>query len=416
MFSSGIIVNWIKTISNREIIPYDGAMNVDTYHITIESLAFGGDGVGTIEAPQSSLNGIRCFVPFSAPGDVLSIRIRHRGKRFVRGELLSIEIPSPNRTNPRCPHFGSCGGCQWQHIDYTTQLKSKSEILRQNLARIATIDITPEEAIASPRVYGYRSRARLRSGENGRLGYHAASSHSVIAIDRCPVLTPDLEKRVIGGIESSTEFPHDTQFLFQETGGNGHQVQWERIGSGGDESIGFRQANEGVNHLLQDEIARFITQSEAKVLDLYCGDGNLSLPLARQGCRIRGFDIATSSIKQANRLWREGPADTHQVSYQRLDAIEAVKAIKRGAIRPFGTERPDVILLDPPRSGVGSEGMQALCTLKAQRILYLSCDPATLSRDLKTATAAGYHLLTVRAADMFPQTYHLESFAVLERR
>ncbi|MFO7849550.1 MAG: methyltransferase domain-containing protein [Spirochaetia bacterium] len=459
----------------------------DTYLLRIDNMAFGGDGVGTISSQAvtseagtfeagtsetgtsetgSEVEGIRCFIPFSAPGDLLRVEIVKRKKRFLRGRIVEIVEPSPRRRRPECPLFGRCGGCSWQHIDYREQLEAKKTILLESLRRLGGIaldagkedarvkDNIEVKAVASPREYGYRTRVRMRVSPSGRLCFKAVPAgsrdssgaagrgdDSLVEIPECPVASEAINRIIRSAYNGKMTFPSKSILLIQETDG---EVQWEVERPGGGE-IGFFQVNEEVNLLLKEEIFRLALQasgekgkdggktrdeyggkaevsgqsgkaelSNLRVLDLFCGNGNLSLPMAAAGAVISGFDSSEGSVKTANETSSKGES----VSYRQMDAKKAVRAILKGEILPFDTQRvdtqrADVILLDPPRSGIGVEEMGDLCKIGAATILYVSCDPATLSRDLKNLYKEAYRVEGVMLFDMFPQTSHFESLVVL---
>lgn len=381
--------------------------------VAIDELAYGGDGVGSVLLPGDPLYGIRCFVPFTAPGDRLTARIEKASRRFLKASMVSIQEASPLRRQPVCPHFGECGGCQWQHILYETQLEAKENALRQTLRRIAGFDLGPGriEAVPSPLEYGYRSRVRFHVSDRGTPAFLAAGSGRMVEIHDCPVLAEPLRR--LASDNRGGFFPRPP----------GSQISFQLLLDGtllhaaaGEAEIGFRQANGGINELLKRRVVLAAGKKSAasgaldglRVLDLYCGNGNLSLPLLEGGAEVRGYDISRPSIEEANRA-------AGGKGYRLMDAPSAAEKIASGALRPFGGPPPDIILLDPPRAGAGERAMRAVFSIGAGSVVCLSCDPSTLARDLAGAREAGYVITEACAADMFPQTYHLESLIILEK-
>ncbi len=384
--------------------------------LVIDDLAFGGEGVGSIAAPGEEIDGIRCFVPFSAPGDRLRVEIVRTAKRFLKARIAVIEEPSPLRCSPPCPHFGTCGGCQWQHLEYAGQVEAKRKALRENMRRLAGIEVEKDEIsiIASPDEYAYRSRARFRISPGGRLAFLAAGSRDLVELDDCPILEPPLRALI-------REYPHTDKAGVPGSSLHVQLLEDETLvlAVEGEEEIGFHQANRKVNRLIKEHIAEHLSSGSTgrlpseglKVLDLYCGNGNLSLDLARKGASVHGYDTSSGSIKEAQ-AYKPAAASA---SYHAMDAVKAAKGLASGRLKPFGESPPDLLILDPPRSGVGPEGMSSIFAIGAETIIYLSCDPATLSRDLRGMMNGGYRLSSACMADMFPQTYHLESLLILKR-
>ncbi len=385
--------------------------------LVIDDLAFGGEGVGSIDAPGDELDGIKCFVPFSAPGDRLTVEIVRKARRFLKARITGIDEPSPLRCSPPCPHFGTCGGCQWQHLEYGTQLEAKRKALRENMRRIAGIELETDSIgiISSPDKYGYRSRARFRVSENGRLAFLASESSDLVELSDCPILAPPLRVLIREYMEEGGP-GHPGSILHVQLLEDGTLI---RTREDGDE-IGFHQANREVNQLIKAKIAEAVSPNSPgspplaglKVLDLYCGNGNLSIDLARKGAAVQGYDTSVRSIDEAGSYDKAALS----ASYHPMEAVKSAREIASGRLKPFGGAPPDILILDPPRSGVGPEGMAAIWAIGAETIIYLSCDPATLSRDLRGAKSGGYLPASAFMADMFPQTYHLESLIILKRK
>ena len=416
--------------------------------VEIDRLASGGDGVGRLE------DGRVVFVPFAAPGDVLRVEIVERRKRHARARIVEIESPGPARRLPRCPVFGSCGGCVWQHLEYPAQLEAKRAILLDAVVRIGGLE--PPGAVAmcgSPEEFGYRSRARvLASG--GKVGFRRLRSHELEPIEHCPVLSPPVDRaladaarigqtrptgqttqtrqaRQIGGLESRG--PQGERRAPRAGGGLAVEVEIA-VGGGGVVRTGsldpealasgpplelevggerlrvspgvFTQANDLVLPELCASVQRE-AGSGRRLAELFAGAGTFTLSLAR---RFDGLLAVESNARAtgdlAFNLERAGLASRVEV---RTQAVEQAL----GAIAAF---EPELIVLDPPRSGLAPGCAVGVAGAGARRIVYVSCDPATLARDLRLIVEAGYRLVRLQGFDLFPQTQHVEALAVLDQR
>lgn len=430
-------------------------MNVLNLEIT--ALAYGGAGIGRHE-------GKVCFVPRTAPGDVVIAGISREKKGYCECELVEILTPSPDRTDPVCPLFGSCGGCSWQHLSYRAQVRAKEDILRQILQRVdPSAECLP--CCASPLATGYRSRIqlKLRSTDTGlAIGFYRKGSHFVIDIaDSCPLASstinavlPSLRSvlsafadrdripqvDVVHGDDgllhltfhalsdaAHTLAPHllERISLFPENLGGLHlqagRKETLRTVWGGNELFyqvpgvaegqlrlsfscgGFSQVNSGVNRLLISEIASLAAQGGGRggLLDLCCGNGNLSLPLAPLFSGIDGIEGYTPSILSA-----EKNAQANGILHARFHA----GAAENFASFLAGDDEYSLVLLDPPREGARM-AVERLAASAFRRIFYISCDPSTLARDAAHLCRSGYRLTSFRGFDMFPQTYHIETLA-----
>jgi len=285
----------------------------------------------------------------------------------------------------------------------------------------------------------------MRVLARGSLAFFAAESRDLVEIGECPLADETLNQLIRSAAAGELTFSPGTTVLMQLVDG---EAVWEveargnsreRRGSGKKDSpsvenvIGFHQVNEGVNLLVREKVLEIARRragdqqragdrehagdrglSGSRVLDLYCGNGNLSLPLAEAGAHVAGYDTDGASLEEAKRAYKKTP-EGGQLFLKKMDALGAVREVSTGKVRPFGSHSPDLVILDPPRGGVGDEGMKGICGTGAGTILYVSCDPATLSRDLKEAVGQGYRVVEAIPFDMFPQTSHFETLVVLER-
>ncbi len=384
----------------------------------ILSLAAGGDGVARLP------DGLALFVPLSAPGDRVRVRIVERQRRFARAEISEILEAGPKRCPARCPVFGRCGGCTWQHLEYSVQLRAKQEILREALVRIGGWKL-PDELVftPSPDPYGYRIRARLLAGRAG-IGYRQRASHSLCAIESCPILVPSLDaevarlgasREILTELESELEWelvagregqvrsrplePLDSPHASEPPGGIA-------LTAGGDSlqvSVGtFVQANGSLHAALHAAVLGSAGHGR-RALELHAGAGFFTLALARRFAQLDAVEASPGAV--ADLRANLSAAGLSHVSVIEGDAEKVLQLGVRSA--------PELIVLDPPRAGLSPGGLQSLADLSAPRVVYLSCDPATLARDSARFREHGYALESVQGFDLFPQTSHVEALAVL---
>lgn len=388
---------------------------MQTLEITIERILPGGLGLAHAE-------GQTLFVSLAAPGDVLRVRIdRIRGK-IAFASIVEILTPSPQRVEPPCPYFGICGGCDFQQLNYQAQLDAKVEIIRDCLRRIALIENPPELVMhEAPHQWRYRARANWQlDAIEKKMGYFEAGSHRVCDVEVCAVLRPELE----AGLEDIrkqlregeiNEVPRDIRAAAGNEGvslapplGNyqtndvsmtvGEEIYWFNADS-------FFQANPD---LLKPLIDTALSGATGKLaVELYCGAGLFTVPLARSFERVIGVEVN-------NRATRFAARNLQQAHLENAEIVTAdVGRWISEHSRSF--EATDFLLLDPPRTGAENVVIKGIIDLNASRIAYVSCDPATLARDLKKLLAAGYKLESLAAFDMFPQTHHVETIAQLRK-
>jgi tRNA/tmRNA/rRNA uracil-C5-methylase (TrmA/RlmC/RlmD family) len=377
--------------------------------LTIERLAAGGEGVAR------DAGGRVVFVPFTAPGDRVRVRLVEEKPRFARGRVVELLAPGASRCDPVCPVFGSCGGCAWQHVAYTAQLSAKAAIVEDALRRIGGIEPPGAvEIVPSPAPYGWRSRTRVFA-ERGRVGYRRRQSHALQAITRCPVLVPALDEALHalasdppadGEIELAVG---DAEVRRTAVSGESGIPPGPRIGfdCGGDRLEvspgGFFQAHAGLRDALRDA-ALAAAGSGALAADAFAGAGFFTLGLARRFERVLALEAVPSAAEDLR----------HNARAAGLGNVEVLAApVERSLARLC---RAPVVLLDPPRTGLPRGAAEALAAGDTARLVYVSCDPAALARDLAVLAAGGLTLTRVTAFDLFPQTPHVEVLATLERR
>jgi len=390
----------------------------DTVEITTERLTYGGDAI-------ARLNGLAIFVPFAAPDEKLIVRITERKSRFARATIEQIVQPSPSRREPPCKYFGDCGGCQLQHLDYSAQLESKVRFVQDAIKRIAQVSWPHKIEIRSAKEFGYRGRAQLKiDARMKRIGFNRAASNDVCDVVSCPVLVPELQQALHSlrsGLESRTEAnePYARRSQIEIAAGDDRLAFEPAIAglTGGPIRRSVRQIVynfspstffQGNTELLEALIEEAVGDQSGKLaVDLYAGVGLFTISLARSFERVIGVE----GNHVASRFAAQNIAENGTINVE--FHTSSVESWLKNAIG-HSLSSPDLLLLDPPRAGA-SEALPHLIALQPSRIVYVSCDPATLARDLKSLTAAGYELKRVTAIDLFPQTYHVETIVALER-
>lgn len=423
-------------------------MDIKTVEIT--TLAYGGSGIGRID-------GKVVFVPFTAPGDTARVRTTLEKKGFSEAELVELLKPSQLRTSPPCPVFGVCGGCHLQHMDYPAQLEWKQKIFAETLKRIGKIEPAFDPPVGAPKAYGYRSRARFHI-EGKRWGFYELKSHRIVDIVHCPIAEAainDAFARIKGelsgmmlpvySMELGVSRPDTVAAVFhvfedkgadwakalEGTGLKGFEVwlshdrkgKGKKIFSHGDPALGFSagglrfeagasvfsQVNRDGNESLVKKALEYASiRGTENILDLFAGVGNFTLPLAmRTTGPVNGIEWSGEAVKQADANARaNGAANAH---FHRGDALNWL-LLNRNRLEK---ERVDMVVLDPPRGG-DPELADALKWLRPGRIIYISCSPPTLARDLSALAGSGYRPMRAGLIDMFPQTYHIEAAVSLE--
>jgi 23S rRNA (uracil1939-C5)-methyltransferase len=405
------------------------------FQVRIDKLVYGGEGLGRQD-------GRVIFVPFSAPGDTLVVQTLESRKGFARAEIREILQPGSSRRMPACRHFGVCGGCHWQHVEYCTQLEAKRNILEETFrhrfpeTRNLEIGIKP-----SPAEYGYRSRARIQvrhSATGLRLGFYRMRSHAVEQIEACPLLRPSLNGALAALRDRFEKSPpsvgvRDLEIISSEDAqkwtcaspGNEGECSIAPGFPGAEEDcllvrkvqgiaysvspLSFFQANDFmVSDLVSCVMSLVQAAGPRSALDLYGGVGLFSLPIAQQAKEV----VSVESAPIASGLCRANAAAAG------LDNVRVVQAEAGDWLNSAGAPPApgvDLILLNPPRTGAGRAIMDLLPRIGAETIIYVSCDPQTLARDLGILRERGYRIDFVEGLDLFPQTYHFETVVRLLR-
>jgi 23S rRNA (uracil1939-C5)-methyltransferase len=390
---------------------------VSNFEVTVEKLVYGGEGLGRVD-------GRVVLAPFVLPGERIRAQIEREKPGLAWARALEVLQAAPERVHPLCPYFGQCGGCHYQHALYELQLAAKLEILRDQLRRVGKFDPPGEISVVSAEPWGYRNRAQLHI-ESGRLGYWEARSHKLCAIDHCPVSSPKLNDAIaaIRGMLRDSRWPRFLRGIELFT--DEEQVQLNVIESAqpvarrffdwcaeqipglvpgpldyqGQYRVSGQSFFQANRFLLQKLVETALQQDEGEsALELYAGVGLFSPALGGRFRDVTAVESGSAAVRDLQfNLERAGRAN---VTARKAMAEEHLAALERA---------PDLVLLDPPRAGLGKTVVKRLAELRPSRLTIVSCDPATLARDLAGLAAAGYQIATMTLIDLFPQTYHLET-------
>jgi 23S rRNA (uracil1939-C5)-methyltransferase len=431
----------------------------DELRISIEKLIYGGDGL-------AHADGNTVFVPYVLPGEEVRASAKSKKKKLVWAELLEVISPAKERGKAKCAHFQKCGGCHYQHIPATEQLRLKRDILRETLSRLGGITWDGAISAHAGEPYGYRNRAQwaVRSGMPRALGYFLPESSVIVPIDECPVLSPrhahtfaqlpEMARsgRLPEGLQEIEAFADSSDekialnVAFEKFSKSAAELasafrdvlpqieslllldqkknRFELTGPGylTHEAGGYRYR---VSHLSFFQVNRFLIEDLLKTvtanahgalaLDLYSGVGFFTLPLAKTFQRVVSVDANLAATRD---LYANAEIAGVTIISHNEHAEEFLKKTE---------EKPDFVLLDPPRAGLGAEAAERLAELGAKEIVYLSCDPSTLARDLAVLTGSPrkpkeitgpsirYEITEMHLFDLFPQTFHIETLVRLQR-
>lgn len=441
--------------------------------ITIEKLIYGGDGLARLPADSQGRRKA-AFVPLVLPGETVDARVLEEKPGFVRAQLEKVITPSPDRIAPQCPYFGKCGGCQYQHTGYEQQLLLKKSILRETIERIAKVELPEISAHTSPS-WHYRNRTRMHVHHEPEfaIGYYHMGSRKLLPVRECPISAEVIGRALMAVWEIGSEIPkevaeveffcsHDEQQLMIELWVQGTSSDLEKkfqpvadrlqaelpelvsvavlrrpgvskttsesvaapeldgssgpaalLGVFGESALTYQAAGFDyrvsagsffqTNRFLAKELVALATANRAgkMAFDLYAGVGLFSLPLARSFGQVVAVEASPSSLAD---LRHNAPTNVRVVA----STTEQFLARKQ-------KQSPEFVLVDPPRAGLGPKVADAIAWLEAGEIGYVSCDPSTQARDLSPLLKAGYRIAEAHLIDLFPQTYHIESFIRLLR-
>ena len=405
----------------------------DLIELELTDIVYGGNAFGRHD-------GKAVFVPYSLPGERVQVRLVDDRKRYAVGELVQVLTPSPERATPPCEYFGpgKCGGCQWQHIDYPAQLAYKHKIVRDQLARFAGLpDAVVHPTLPSPDPWAYRSHATLHPTDDGRLGYVTTDNRGILPIDNCYIIRPELlallrsltpqditgarRVRLQAGsdgddlllIATETADPQDEQTSPPEP--DVRPDEDERVVSADNANVSyvvhgrtfqvtggsFFQVNlPQAAALVELMLRRLDLEGDERVLDLYAGVGLFTAFLAAEVRQVTAIENSPLAARDA------------QVNLAPFGNVLYVNDTVEAAL-PRLSGRFDAAVIDPPRSGMGPRALAAMLDHRPGRIVYVSCDPSSLARDVKALIEAGYTFVEAQPVDMFPQTHHVETVALL---
>jgi 23S rRNA (uracil1939-C5)-methyltransferase len=400
---------------------------MDKMEIQLEKIVHGGDALGY--APD----GRPVFIPFGAPGERARVEVREEHKGFLRARLLETIGPSPERVEPRCRHFGECGGCQFQHLEYSFQLAVKEKILREQFLRLGGIPDAPIRPVLPSRdAWNYRNSVQFTPTSDRRLGFYRTSAHSVMPVEECHLpesrlvdLWKSLDWEPFPGLrqigfragdgeemvvfESDTGEPPETMVespvsvaLLGPQGEDaylaGGPLEYEISGIKFTISAGsFFQVNTAQIPAMVDLVMEMADiRKDETVMDVYCGAGLFSAFLAGCSARLIGIEESPSAIRD------------FEINLDAFDSVELYAGPAEQALEEIPV-RPSLAVVDPPRSGMTPRAMRALIRMAPARIVMVSCEMSTLARDSRVLAEAGYKLEKVAPIDMFPQTSHLET-------
>ncbi|NIA10804.1 MAG: 23S rRNA (uracil(1939)-C(5))-methyltransferase RlmD [Nitrospiraceae bacterium] len=420
--------------------------------LKVDKLIYGGKGL-------ARLNGKAIFVPYTAPGDMILAREIVRKKGYSEAKLERIIEPSKHRIKPKCRYFGRCGGCDWQHVDYETQLNVKKGILEENLQKIGRIKKPNiDEVIPSP-PWNYRNRAQFKVS-NGKVGFYEKDSHNVVDIDRCLLLKKDISdiprklKKLLGFISTEPDEFHvyssskgevllkivfNKKFnkidltlekvreilglnvvgfgIYKSNAENlkrikffGRDFTYETVGS----KYRFRVSADSFFQVNVFQVGNLINEvlrtpeSHPFLLagDIYCGVGTLTIPVGRYVNKAFGIESNFSAVSDA--LYNKDINGLRNVSFSCRQAEDSIDTVR--------SNNPDLIVVDPPRSGLNRNFIEAISKLpRLRNVVYVSCNPSTLARDIAIFHQHGINMERAKLIDMFPQTYHIETIAYLRK-
>jgi len=373
--------------------------------IEIEKILYGGDGL-------ARLDGKVVFVPFSAPGDTAMVEITETNRDFCRGRIRELVRKGPGRTAPACPHFGQCGGCNLQHLDYATQMQCKKLFLTEALERIAKTSAPDFGPILCGPPWQYRNRVQWKfenRPDEFRFGFFERESNRIVGVDECPLLAPPLNrirsraeekargtKAPRGEIEAVCDSKDRVEFGEERDGTPLlFHVLEKQLLAGADV---FFQCN---RFLLDSLVSEAVGSASGKTAwDLYAGVGLFSAFLCDRFESVWAVEANTGA-----RPYFVGNAPGAHLATAPVE--QWINA---------GQKRPDLVIVDPPRAGLARFVLEALAKASPAVIVYVSCNPSTLGRDLRLLRETGYRLESIRGLDLFPQTFHIESVARLVRQ
>ncbi len=369
--------------------------------VQVDRLSVGGRGVARHD-------GAVIFIERAAPRERLQIRISFVKKKYAEAVIVKILEASDARIKPPCPHWSECGGCSWQHLSYAEQLKQKSSLVQESLDKFSGFkDFKVKDCLASELEFRYRNRIQVHV-QDGSLGFFKKNSHTIVPITDCLITDEKITKKFANLRKDSSrkKIPSKKPERIE--------LKLDSNSPDLDSELDFSQVNTGQNEVLRELVCNLAKSLMAdknplQIFDLYCGGGNLSFPLSEvfTNSKIIGVELSANSIAAAKahlkRTKHQGQIEFHQAKVEDF--------LKQSTY----DLKSNLVVLDPPRTGCDPVTMQVLAEKKPHSIIYVSCHPATLARDLKFLSD-DYMISMVQPLDMFPQTDHVECIVGLQRR
>lgn len=387
----------------------------ETFRLTLESFSHQGSAIARRE-------GQVVFAAYGLPGEEVDVLIERAYPDYLEGVVTAVHVPSPHRVVPRCQYFGVCGGCQLQHADYAEQLRLKTEVVREQLRRLGRLpDVPVLAALGSPSPWYYRNHARFSVDREGFLGFMPRGRKRVLRVEDCHIVVPPIRETlhtlqggrlpklhqvaVRVGVNTGDMLvqPNLSEWAPEVASG---QTSYEEELCGERFQVSapsFFQVNtpqaETLLRLAREGLA---LRPDDVLLDAYAGVGTFAKVFAKDVAQVIAVEVSASSVK-------DGRQNTRDLANVRWVEGEVEKVL------PELDTRPTAVVLDPSRQGCAPPALHALIEAAVPRIAYVSCEPATLARDLRILVDGGYAVRSVQPVDLFPQTYHIECVALLDR-
>ena len=407
-----------------------------TFDVTLEKLTYGGEAMGRLP------DGRAVFVPFGLPNEQVRVELTEDKKNFARGKLIELLKASPERIEPKCKHFGKCGGCHYQSLPYEKQLQAKTEILRDQLQRIGKIENPPiTQMIASPLEWNYRNHVQFHLTAEGKVGFINAKGNSTLPIEECHLpetgintfwreLQFESNKEVdrvslrAGHNEElmvvlESESPETPEIEIEADVSVVHLFDEHAIVLAGQDNLLFNISGKDfrvsaasffqVNTVMAEKmvehlISKLPVTPSTTLLDVYCGVGLFSKFFAAKCQQVIGIETSESACED------------FAFNLDEFDNVELYEGAAEDVLPGLAgrLDSSTYVIVDPPRAGIERHALDAILSIKPQIIAYVSCDPSTLARDAARLIYGGYRLVDVTPFDLFPQTYHIESISIFE--
>jgi 23S rRNA (uracil1939-C5)-methyltransferase len=407
-----------------------------TFDVTLEKLTYGGEAMGRLP------DGRAVFVPFGLPNEQVRVELTEDKKNFARGKLIELLKASPERIEPKCKHFGKCGGCHYQSLPYEKQLQAKTEILRDQLQRIGKIENPPiRQMIASPLEWNYRNHVQFHLTAEGKVGFINAKGNSTLPIEECHLpetgintfwrelqfesnkevdrvsLRAGQNEELMVVLES--ESPETPEIEIEADVSVVHLFDEHAIVLAGQDNLLFNISGKDfrvsaasffqVNTVMAEKmvehlISKLPVTPSTTLLDVYCGAGLFSKFFAAKCQQVIGIETSESACED------------FAFNLDEFDNVELYEGAAEDVLPGLAgrLDSSTYVIVDPPRAGIERHALDAILSIKPRIIAYVSCDPSTLARDAARLIYGGYRLVDVTPFDLFPQTYHIESISIFE--